>query len=608
MTSSNLPLPVTDEVYQLRNIIDSRAQRSNIEALPTRQRDEYKQKFHNFSGSMEDASRLIQGLSANEAAHILVTACLQGDLEIAKAVRAHHPDVTITYERSKYHDLINSTPLVRSSLGYLSNTSSQKEIGELLEWMPTAGLGFMVGQGGDHTLMLNAESLYPTVATIQKEKPFEGELPMLNHGVVHNPELLDALLEKQSISHYENSFKEILCWVSESMFQDFNQDLPSFHAVQQMNLYRENSSNGRWEVFGVDFDELTDDLLAQVSNQHREKFDLPLMYVGLELRTQASQEAGQIMDPKDNMLLGHLANQALQLGFDHKPGYVLCRTSTDFLKQFDMGPLSENNLQKAAEFTDRYFPLDLVLLDYAHDASSCALIYKLNTGLHLEKIPPTVKINQLFELMGQDSLVRDKMIRLMRPEHWDFIVDMYIRTRHSEAALLAMYHALGRDNTGMHIEGLSKTLEKLMAGGYRFADETRAVKVENKGRWGAATFSVAFENEFTLARLSGKSHEGVAQAMSMNLWPSYESTKPSSLDDAIKAAARKRKWDETSLADCALQEYLKNEGIEACVERVKTPAQWRMLGSVFGGAQLHPYLDRTPREIRGEILSDSLGI
>jgi hypothetical protein len=58
----------------------------------------------------------------------------------------------------------------------------------------------------------------------------------------------------------------------------------------------------------------------------------------------------------------------------------------------------------------------------------------------------------------------------------------------------------------------------------------------------------------------------------------------------------------------ALEAYLVNAGLDACLAVAKTPGQWITLTQVFSVDELKPYLKTMPAKARGRMLESALGL
>lgn len=566
----------------------------------------------------------IAGLQDDERGRALFRACIHGDLEVAKVIwEKRGPfEVSYAYKLKGYDTIINDELVFDSTAAwhYFTNIKNSTELSELLEWMPTVGMGFLVGVGADTAPMLQSSRLEKTIQKIAWASSFTGELPMLTRGVVTDPELMLALQARSSTSSYPDIFEEVLCWVEEGALQEFEGQVSSYRSIQSLFLDNESGT----EYLEVPVAEVDDEIIKDICTTHLVDGNPVLSegkwkYRSLDLQTFPDAPS----EPKNKLILGYQADEPLKHGFNHKPGYVLCRTSVDFLSQFPVGSISQANLSKAEGFTKSYFPLDLALLQTPQENALHAGCLARKNGMHHGVHDTLYEIKSLFRAFADTSPLQSYLQQAINPNLFGFIKQHHCYVSLDVDSMIGLHQGLGIDNTGFSVDIDYKDLQKLHDIGYRFSDESTTFHSMRKNEAGTPLLhrptesytDVNFDPESSMIG-KGSQNQGdrdkdavekrYAYAISMNLWPA-ETDKPGSLSDALVMAGRKKKWGETP-HELALLAYLDHAGIEACAAVAKTTPHWTFLKDHFGRDAMDPFMSSATRAARGKILMDDLGM
>lgn len=572
----------------------------------------------------QEIETTIIGLQDDERGRALFRACIHGDLEIAKAIWAKRGPFDVSYgtARKGYDTTINDE-LVHDSTAawhYFTNIKDSAELSELLEWMPTVGMGFLVGVGADTAPMLQSSRLEKTIQNIAWASSFTGDLPTLTRGVVTDPELMVTLLARSSASSYPDIFKEVLCWVEEGALHDFEGQVSSYRSIQSLFLDNENGS----DYLEVPVAEVDDEIIKDIRTTYLVDGNPVLSeakwkYRSLDLRTFPDEPA----EPKNRLVLGYQADVPLSHGFNHKPGYVLCRTSVDFLAQFPVGSIRQANLSKAEDFTKSYFPLDLALLQTPQENAMHTGCLARKNGMHHGVHDTLYEIKRLFRAFADSSPLQPYLKQAINPTLFGFIKQHHCYVSLDVNSMIGLHQGLGIDNTGFSVDIDYKDLQKLHDIGYRFSDESTTIHSLRKNEAGTPLMhrptesytDVKFDPESAMMG-KGSQNQGerdkdavdnrYAYAISMNLWPA-ETTRPESLSEAVVMAGRKRKWGETP-HERSLLAYIDHAGMEACAEVAKTTPHWTFLKDHFGREAMEPFMSSATRAARGKILMDDLGM
>lgn len=577
-----------------------------------------------------DLTDAIQGLEAYELSRAMVVSCYHGDLEIAQQIWAARGPFETTHVKAKYQELINGTA-VRQGTGaehLFTNSSSIEEIKELLEWAPTVGLGFLVGVGSEHSLLLDSGTLEEPIKRLAHKSAYSGELPTFSGGVVYNPELLVSLRGMRESTILPEAYNDILCWVSNQEVSEFPDHLKPFLVNQGVEMI----SNAPY-VEGVGFErrvfsfaECTDDLMSQVERRSIENAMVKTHAAGwkfnaLEMRVEPA--AGLDGYPSD-IVLGYLASEPIKYGFDHKPGHTLCHTSVEFLSGFPVSSTDPEKARVASAFSQGYFPLDLLSLSREGPSRFFAGCLRRNPGLSMGYGRGHSNVRDLNNTFGDASPIKDQVRKALPRPLVDFLNEFNCQINLDGRSMLSLWQGLGIDNTKFGAQLNSWDLQTLHDAGYRFSDATvthlpqrftSTGKQLTFERWSSVDTEVYLSLSTETVTPKGTPQDLAKQtaldnayhnALRMNLWPA-ETPRPESLRKALIQAAAKKKPGDTN-QERAMRAWFDLEGIENCVKAADTVSQVDFVRRHFGHNEVKPYLNLTTRKIRGSLIADDLGL
>jgi hypothetical protein len=567
-----------------------------------------------------EIKELIQELESDELARALYSACMYGDLLVAQSIWHKRGPFSIEYQAGQNGQVLLNGQLAHGTgdaLDTFANTRSIKELRELFEWLPTIGMGFMVGVGSPTALLLQSDKLKSSIRNLAWSTNFSGELPILSESGVARPELMLALQDKLGTSLFPEAFQDVLCWVDERMLVELPNGFEPYKAMQHLKL-RKTVYGSHTEYAEIPFAEVTDELLNEVSQRtinegYVAESRAPWSFDELSLRTVPLDP----QNPRNNAVLGHQASETVKHGYDHLPGHVLCRTRVDVLSQFATGPVRAENMAKAAQYVWDYFPVDLMMFD-VHQ------IKPMNTNCLREKIGMVYgldvrksQIRDFYNAFGHGSPVQSKLKTLPEPL-LKFMFAFHCTSDLDAKSMISLNQGLGIDNTGFSLDLDFRGLQLLHDEGFRFSDLTviskSSEKLEDGGHYhhraSSQDTSVLLDMSDTGSKGKGDGLDAwnnrFANALNMNLWP-VRSTKPESVAKGLSKASRKKSWSSTP-DECALLAYLDHAGIEACTSVAKTTAHWVFLKDHFGREAIEPYVRKMPRDARGQVLSDDMGL
>lgn len=576
-----------------------------------------------------DIDTSIAGLNENELARAMIRACMHGELQIAQQIWENRGPFAISHERTQYHEIINGTALRQgmNTNHLFSNASTRTELSELLEWMPKVGLGSMVGVGSEHSMLLQSSELEYPITKLAFQSHYEGAIPTLSHGQVHNPELMLALKDKASQSAYSNAYDQILCWIPNEDVASFKAHLSVFKREFEVGLQRK--VDGKDEYRTVSPRECDADLMSQVNS--RDIVDGAAVIVP---RTWAFEYLRMRTEPNDNeglhsrMVLGYMGSEALQHGFGYVPGHQLCLTTVSFLSQFEISNVNATELAHASEFAEAYFPLDLITYQRERDQGKqfYATALRLKFGFGMGMGEGMGNFRAFCKAFGDNSPIRDQMRREVPRPFVERLLNLTGKHTVDFDQLLALREAFGMDNKQMGISLDRKQLQHLHDIGFVFAEGTTT---RLKQRKSASGRQLTYERENTddsdvfmdlynepLILREGRDAENEVttriyndayrNALRMGLWPS-ETPKPESIKDALSQACKKKRWGQTN-HEMALQAFFDVEGVESCVKAAVSTSHWNFLRRHFGHNEVEPYLNLASRKTRGSLIQDDLGI
>lgn len=619
------PTPVGSNEYQrLNQILELRFQPWVELSASTRLSQANRPKLKPYEP--HEIETCIAGLQEAERGRVLFRACIHGDLEIAKAIWEKRGPFEVHYGTVRNgNDTTINDELVQDSTAawhYFTNIKDPAELSELLEWMPTVGMGFLVGVGADTAPMLQSSRLEKAIQNIAWASSFTGDLPTLTRGVVTDPELMLALKAKSTVSSYPGIFQDVLCWVEDGAVPEFEGHLSGYHHIQSLFL---DDKTGK-KYLEVPLAEVNDEIVKDICTSHLVD-GVPALteatwkYRSLNLQTFPDNPE----DPKNRLVLGYQAGEPLKHGFNHKPGYVLCRTAVDFLDQFPVGSVDKANMAKADEFAKSYFPLDLAMLqvpqEHAMHTGCIGRKNGMNHGVH----DTLYLIKNFYKAFANDSPLQPYLQKAINSTLFSFIKQHHCYVSLDVDSMIGLHQGLGIDNTGFSVDIDYKGLSQLREAGFRFSDESvthAGLRFRANSRGGESLYrlherdtEVKFnaENPFMDKGSQNQSEwdkeateHGYANAIAMNLWPA-ESSKPESVKEALVMAGRKKKWGRTP-HERSLLAYIDHAGMEACAEVAKTTPHWTFLKDHFGRDAMEPFMKSATRDARGKILMDDLGM
>lgn len=576
----------------------------------------------------QELESVLQGLSGPQLAVALAHAGFCGDREVGQRLIDTHGPIETHIEVKGHQTLLNGEPLHFAwAMHYLRNAESPAAMAEVMEWLPTVGLGWMVGVGSEHCVMFDENTTIDRALKQVIKPEFEGTLPSLVNGRIEQPELLLALHERNTSTHYPKAYQKILLWVPERTVAQFPDDLTAYESVQTA-YFRDLEKHIRPDQsVTLPLTEIEPAFLDQVRNwwargidQNRPDNDLILQ--NIILRTTSTRAT---MDLEGDMLLVHQANQAIQLGFWGRPGMVLCESTVDFLSQFEIGPQNPANTLRSQAYVQVYAPIDLMIRAYGDKSRENAMNYIRQYGFELSGDTPKTTFNRLVGLLNTPEPFATQMRGVLNKPLMAFLNSNYGDKHAWASTLVTLHREYGINNEGIAINCSGDAIETLYEGGFRFADST-VVDIEDlvgnrseilnggsKSKPGQVTFTYAGMENYDDARI----HDVQVKAQRLGLWLS-DAKKPESVSESITSLVKRKidnkkprgqaAWYLANSGIFAHKAFLAEAGPEACAQVAKTEKHWHVLNEVFGVQALKPYMKETSLQIRGALFSKDLGL
>ncbi|MBI6885868.1 hypothetical protein [Pseudomonas putida] len=572
--------------------------------------------------------RCIHELGRHELARALVRACVHGDLKIAKTIWSARGPFAVEYQPNSIWTIIGGTKVsLETSANHLfTNSSSGNDLRELLEWMPSVGLGFMVGIGSEHALLFDSNGLKRPINQLTRPPAFAGDLPVLSGGFLHHPELAIALRAKSLKTHYPKPYKKVLCWVEEEMLAVAGDNAEQFSINHGLTLGQgedEHQVRITHDLKACTEDALRDVQSYFIEDNHTKRSHGEWEALRLAMRR---EPVGQADADRQNMILGHLGSEEHQYGLSHRPGYVLCSADLEYLCSFEMGAVRTENLARSRAFVSSYFPLDMISLD-AKNGDRAGDIYPrddIGVDINLEH-GSHEGLDKLYQSMGNKSPIKD-LVRPMIPKDLvSFLLKLNCSRTVDAKSMLCLQQAFGMDNTGLAMSPNHHDLQMLLDEGFAFSKETatnltlkkiggRMVSCQRENSQETKVFlsvsSLIREVGLTNKTLENEPELDAAyrNAIRLGLWPSSKpSVRPRTIAAALKMVAA-LKFVSTENHDQALLAYLTVAGPEACAKAAKSADQWLALKTHFGSDTMDQYLGLADRAVRGGVLEDELGM
>jgi hypothetical protein len=557
--------------------------------------------FPNEPGDWGDLSYFderIDQLNDFDAADCLFRAALVGNEMLMRRIaerRGPTPVVFVNEHPAKSFRL-NGESLNGMSIPTLGGVHTPAALKSLIKTIDELGMKGLIDHGPTFPALfrkLNTNSDYRLMKTVR----FDGDIPSLTEPQLVNPELAIVLAEESANTCTPLAYKPILCWASETMIKEYPHSLAPYETIQEV------SGHGS---------------MAQWKAQANEPDNLQMGTIATGLK--ASPDAKFALQ-----LTKTMAPLSQVFGFDDQQGRVLCETSTDFLLSFPTASVSTQNVQAAKTFVENYCPLDIMAIQASEACINLHVPMKFEGDLVTFHQAP---YNELFGLLANEHPLRDRALAMMEPQQWKALFAKGSGKKLFVNSLIAMYQAFGVDNEGIQIEIRYDDIPALKAADYRFSEKTKFFDEEKtfKAHYSSysahgATSVFAFMNAsllyspddypedvaVTRTVLLDRYTQHFIDIANLKIWPS-NSIPPSDFAEAVKMAGSADLSDSTNNRSMALRGILMGAGIDACVQAISAPKQWIKLAEIFPRSEFKPYMKTMPKEAKGLLLEQEMGL
>lgn len=505
---------------------------------------------------------------------VYATALFKGDVAIARFIREH-------YSKQFPLSVTMDVPLnidgceVWGRLEVMTNLTSVADVRYIFEETVSSGLGMLTGksENGTHDWMLSSSRLKPAFEVARKSQT-ACKLPLLERGVIQNPELLHALNNAQQHTHYPEMFGRMLAWVKTTDFPDNAGDMIPLEVVKNFGIGFESPDIVMpLESFSID---VFNGRAYEDRHKNRREgiWAFTGMNIGLMPITDRADKRQQA-----KLLCHYLLPSDQALGFNHVPGFTLCMAHTDWLNQFDSGHVDAERIKAAHDFVANYYPVDLYLEITEEIGNSKS-----------DKV----------ELIGLRNVQRNSAAPIFR-----YLTDPIVAKPLKETINAELWQLLFKDTgPGLGVEGLLAAREHF---GFTLSMLNTTVKLKydvirdlHRAGYvmqpdpGSPRARVVIEN------FADHSQAAYKAIIDMGGWPNQH-PEFTSAAEAIKAAVRKNDQD-IHIA------YLKSVGVKKAIEGAKTEVHWNFLRRIFENSEITPHLDDVPEKYRADILSVDLGL
>lgn len=294
-----------------------------------------------YDGSPE-YDTLLRELQGVDAYHVLAMAGFKGNIGAAERIIELHGDLS-RYNTAKVILVTEQTVWLTSSMDLLPHfpeTSLRDFMEKLHKW----GLSWQVPDKKDSGLssvFKNTRWYEYEKAGVFKQPGYKGELPSVSEDGLRleNPELLIAFNEEAKTCK-NNMFREIPCWIPDSLVSDFS-TMYEFEPAQQVRIE------------GVTH-HLTKDRDIILKRAIDNKKDISRIFLGIRASDIFHEEK---IHWSLHFTLGLFLNEKQKFGMDFPSGKTLCWVRASTLNGLDFSTPSSTKLDIAKGFSRQHVSL-----------------------------------------------------------------------------------------------------------------------------------------------------------------------------------------------------------------------------------------------------------
>lgn len=529
-------------------------------------------------------------------------AAVNGNVQLLRLLFQEKGQIEVNYENKAPNlrrHILNGVTYDMTGIKRLKDLKSVAHFKDLLRAIDEFGIRGLSEPGETYPALFHRIDDNKVITGLSVER-FSGDLPELSGGVLKSPELAIALKHEEATNPHSSAYRPILCWASPEMVESFPGSLAPLTPFQQVSSF---SGVQSMRDFKADVGSSTNMLFHSIK-------------VGVEPSVSAVHAA---------LLMKSLCPVATFNGFDDPQGRVLCETNTDFLLRFPLVGLNAGNTKAAKDFAQGYCPIELIATkaidscvdDYGHPDR----LWFMKAGYSTEH---DKSYSDIFAMAGDDHPLKDRARQMMEPAQWKALLHKADTTLIA-SSMIAMHQAFGFDNKGLRITVTGSEIEQYLAANFRFSDDSNFFDTTKRFKahldQTLVTGTTAVLSTFSSSSLSDRGEPQASGAdilevatknfqdvvIKLNLWPS-DSERPKDLADALRMAGPLELTSWGNNRAMGLRAILVDSGLNACTEIAKTPRAWLKLTEVFPRDEIDPYIKQMPREAKGKLLEQDLGM
>lgn len=529
-------------------------------------------------------------------------AAVNGNVQLLRLLFQEKGHIEVNYENKAPNlrrHVLNGVTYDMNGVKRLKDLKSVADFKDLLRAIEEFGIRGLSEPGETYPAIFHRIDDNKVVEGLGVER-FAGDLPELSDCLLKSPELAIALKHEETSNPHPAAYRPILCWASSEMVEAFPDSLAPLVPFQQLSSF---SGDQSMEDFKANAGSTTNMIFHSIK-------------VGVTPSSNTVHSA---------LLMKSLCPLSTFNGFSDPQGRVLCETSTDFLLGFPLVGVTPGNTQAAKDFARGYCPIELIA---TMAIDSCVDDYGHQDRLWFMKAGHSTAhdkaYSDIFAMAGDDHPLKDMARQMMEANQWKALLHKADTTL-SASSIIAMHQAFGFDNTGLRITVTGSEVDQYLAANFRFSDESHFFDTTKRYKahldQNMVTGTTAVLSTFNSSSLSdrGEPHATGASILDvatknfqdlvikLNLWPS-DSERPKDLADALRMAGPMELNSWGNNRAMGLRAILVDAGLEACIEVAKTPRAWLKLTEAFPRDQIEPYIKDMPREAKGRLLEQDLGM
>lgn len=518
---------------------------------------------------------VINTLSGSLIYEAMAVAVFHGNLSAAEKIADVHGDVSRFCNKDNI--LSAEKNLWSESSLQLLDWHEEDAFRVLLDKIPQWGLGWLIDQEAPYsTTILNTNS-WPAIekSGIYNAPSFGGDIPTISdNGLqLENPEILIAFNEKRQAGNGVN-FSHLPCWVPDGLVADLPVE-DQFEAVSSV-LVETRESSEKLYLDPVKQRDVVLDLIKKGAT------------IGpVELRARSIREAA-----KNNLehfhlelTVGSFLTERQKLGQDFPEGKTLCWMRRADLLQMEAVSPSEDKMQKAMAFADKYInytllPTEHVNFTLPYHAHGLELDVSINKRIYSIEI-----MNRFTDAPDIKGVIDEKIIQQsLQNRNFHGSDDLYA---------LARINMATADNPVIKIP--SDGVDKLVSLGRLPAMLNPTVEYAPK------TVSANINNRIHFIKNESKS---VTKLLDLGLSSHEIGIKTSNIPVLLDAYEKTSDYSKHVL----IAGYLKWVGIEKTMQECGSAKRWSTAKQFFSEEEIRSKMKDAPHYVRSQSLCEDLGL